>query len=108
METFFIAAIIFGLNNGSMSALTRSLYTRFIPKGKEHEYFGFFEVTDKGTSWLGPLIVGIVVDATGSLRLGFFSVFFFMVIGGLLLWRVDVNKGARTVGRVEEGSEEGK
>jgi len=101
LETFFIAAIVFGLNNGSMSALTRSLYTRFIPKGKEHEYFGFFEITDKGTSWLGPLIVGIVVDATGSLRLGFFSVFFFMVIGGLLLWRVDVDKGARTVGRVE-------
>jgi len=105
--TFFTASTVFGLCNGSMTALTRSLYTRFIPKGREHEYFGFYEVTDKGTSWLGPLIVGIVVNATGSLRQGFFSVFFFMLIGGLLLWRVDVEKGAKAVGRsVEERDEE--
>ncbi|GMH88206.1 hypothetical protein TL16_g11087 [Triparma laevis f. inornata] len=104
--TFFLASVVFGLCNGSMTALTRSLYTRFIPKGREHEFFGFYEVTDKGTSWLGPLIVGIVVNITGSLRQGFFSVFFFMVIGGLLLWRVDVEKGAKAVGRVVEERDE--
>jgi MFS family permease len=66
MWTFNLAAVVFGVSNGGLLALSRSLYARFIPKGKEHEYFGFYEITDKGTSWLGPLVVGIVINATGD------------------------------------------
>lgn len=99
---FYIAAAIFGLCNGATASLSRSLFVRFIPEGKEHEFFGFYELTDKGTSWLGPLVVGLVINATASLRLGFFSVFFFMAIGALLLTRVDVDKGAAKCGRLNK------
>ena len=96
---FYAFAGIFGICNGATGALSRSLFIRFIPKGKEHEFFGFYELTDKGTSWLGPLIIAIVIDVTGSLRLGFFSIFFFMFFGVLLLARVDVEKSAKLLGR---------
>jgi len=99
MTNFWVAAVIFGICQGGVSGLTRSLYTRFIPKGKENEFYGFYEITDKGTSWVGPLTVAIVISATGNFRTGFFSVFFFMAIGSALLYRVDVDKGAKAVGR---------
>jgi UMF1 family MFS transporter len=72
--TFNVAAVLFGFCQGGTHGLTRSLFARFIPKGRENEFYGFYEITDKGTSWLGPLVVGIVISATGSLRLGFFSI----------------------------------
>ena len=46
-----------GLVLGGSQALSRSLFSQLIPAGKEGEYFGFYEISDKGTSWLGPLAV---------------------------------------------------
>ena len=44
-----------GLVLGGSQALTRSLFGQMIPAGQEAEYFGLYEISDKGTSWLGPL-----------------------------------------------------
>ena len=46
-----------GLVLGGSQALSRSLFSQLIPTGKEGEYYGFYEISDKGTSWLGPLAV---------------------------------------------------
>ena len=53
-----------GLVLGGSQALSRSLFSQLIPEGKEGEYFGFYEISDKGTSWLGPLLVrpGVPAD----------------------------------------------
>ena len=53
--------VALGIVLGGSQALSRSLFSQLIPAGKEGEYFGFYEISDKGTSWLGPLLFGIVV-----------------------------------------------
>jgi UMF1 family MFS transporter len=51
---------------GGTQALSRSLFSQMIPKGKEAEYFSLYEISDKGTSWLAPLFFGLALQFTGS------------------------------------------
>jgi UMF1 family MFS transporter len=60
----FIFGGIFGLNVGSIQSFSRSLFSSMIPSGYECTFFGLYEVTDKGSSWLAPLIAAAVMDAT--------------------------------------------
>jgi UMF1 family MFS transporter len=83
---------LFGLNTGSQQAFTRTIYSTLLPYGREAEYFSFYEVSDKGTAWLGPLVLGIVFDATGSFRQAFVYLEIFFILGLILLWFVDVPK----------------
>ena len=57
---FYVMAGVFGFLTGPQQAYTRSIYSSYIPAGHEAEYFAFYEVTDKGTAWLGPLVITIV------------------------------------------------
>ncbi|WP_308159916.1 MFS transporter [Arthrobacter sp. ISL-5] len=70
-----------GLVLGGSQALSRSLFSQLIPSGREAEYFGFYAISDKGTSWLGPLLFGLVYQATTSCRLGIVSVLVFFIAG---------------------------
>ena len=51
---FYAVALAIGFVLGGTQALSRSLFSQLIPAGKEAEYFGFYEISDRGTSWLGP------------------------------------------------------
>jgi len=82
---FYILAAVIALVLGGSQALSRSLYSMVIPKGKEAEYFSLYEVSDKGTSWMGPLLFGISLQLTKSYRLGILSLGVFFVIGVILL-----------------------
>lgn len=84
----FVAALVLG---GSQ-ALSRSLFSKMIPKDQEAEFFSFYEVSERGTSWLGPFIFGVAQQATGSLRLGMLSVIIFFIAGLILLPMVNVEK----------------
>jgi len=77
---------------GGSQALSRSLYSLMIPKGKEAEYFSLYEISDKGTSWLAPLLFGLTLQYTGSYQLAILSLIVFFVLGFLVLWRVDVRR----------------
>ena len=55
---FMLLGVLLGIVLGGSQALSRSLFSQLIPKGKEGEYFGLYEISDKGTSWLGPLLFG--------------------------------------------------
>ncbi len=70
-----------GLVLGGSQALSRSLFSQLIPAGKEGEYYGFYEISDKGTSWLGPLAFGLVFQLTNSYRVGLVSLLIFFVVG---------------------------
>merc|ERR1712107_466773 len=50
---FYLGIFIFGINTGSQQAFTRSIYAHHLPNGREAEYFSFYEISDKGTAWLG-------------------------------------------------------
>ena len=90
--TFLLLAVLIGLVLGGSQALTRSLYSHMVPAGREAEYFSFYEIADRGTSWLGSLLFGLALQFTGSYRLAIVSLLVFFVLGAtlLLLTRVRV------------------
>ena len=87
-----------GIVLGGSQALSRSLFSQLIPDGKEGEYYGFYEISDKGTSWLGPLLFGVIFQLTDSYRLGIISLVVFFVVGGILLALVPMRRAILAAG----------
>jgi UMF1 family MFS transporter len=85
---FYILAALIALVMGGTQALSRSYFSRMIPDGKEAEYFSLYEISDKGTSWIGPLAFGIALDLTHSYRTAILSLIVFFIAGMILLVRV--------------------
>jgi UMF1 family MFS transporter len=87
-----------GLVLGGSQALSRSLFSQLIPKGKEGEYFGIYEISDKGTSWLGPLLFGLAYDLTRSYRIAIVSLLVFFVVGFIALALVPIRRAIEQAG----------
>ena len=100
---FFLAAAAIALVLGGSQALSRSLYAQLVPKGQEAEYYGVYGISDKGTSWLCPIIFGLALQFTGSYRLAILSLILFFGAGLLVLLGVDVRKGERAVETPQPG-----
>jgi UMF1 family MFS transporter len=98
-EAWVMAAVIAIVLGGSQ-ALSRSLFSRMIPPGKEASFFGLYEVSERGTSWMGPLLFSIVIARTGSYRLALLSLILFFVVGLIVLWITDTDRGIREAARV--------
>jgi UMF1 family MFS transporter len=86
---FYVLAVVVGLAQGGVQALSRSLYSRLIPADEAAEFFGFYNMLGKFAAILGPLIMGLVSLATGSARLSILAISVLLIGGGLLLLRVD-------------------
>ncbi|GAB3138075.1 MFS transporter [Micromonospora sonneratiae] len=95
---FMILGAGIGLVLGGSQALSRSLFSQLIPEGKEGEYYGFYEISDKGTSWLGPLAFGLVFQLTHSYRVGLVSLLIFFVVGFVLLLAVPMRRAIVAAG----------
>ncbi|WP_431921923.1 MFS transporter [Micromonospora wenchangensis] len=95
---FMILGGAIGLVLGGSQALSRSLFSQLIPAGKEGEYYGFYEISDKGTSWLGPLAFGLVFQLTSSYRVGLVSLLIFFVVGFALLAAVPIRRAIIAAG----------
>jgi len=89
---FFILGACIALVLGGSQAISRSLFAQMIPNGKEAEFFAFYEVSERGTSWIGPLVFGLANQMFNNLRIGILSLIFFFIVGLLLLPRVNVPK----------------
>jgi UMF1 family MFS transporter len=89
----WVAAILIGLFVGPNQSASRSLMGRFVPERHQAEFFGFFAFSGKVTSFLGPLVLGIVAEAFGSQRAGVATVVGFFVVGGLVLASVNERRG---------------
>jgi len=96
---FFLMAAIVALVLGGSQALSRSLFAQLVPKGREAQYYGVYEITDKGTSWICPIVFGLAMQFTKSFRLAILSLLFFFVAGLLVLLKVNVEQGERDVER---------
>jgi UMF1 family MFS transporter len=83
---------------GGTQALSRSLFAQMIPKGKESEYYSLYEVSERGTSWIGPLVFGLVYQFTNSYRLALSMIGVFFVVGFLLLIFVNVRRAINEAG----------
>lgn len=90
---FYLLAVIIGLFQGGIQALSRSYYTRLIPKERSAEFFGFFNMLGKFAAIIGPLLMGVVTLVTGNVRSGIVSLVALFALGFILLKRVDETKG---------------
>ena len=85
---FYLLGAVIAIVLGGSQALSRSFYSQLIPKGLEAEYFSLYEVSDKGTSWLAPMLFGVALNISGSYRTAILSVLFFFISGAALLFFV--------------------
>jgi UMF1 family MFS transporter len=96
---FLVLAVGIGLVLGGSQALSRSLFSQLIPRQREAEYFSLYEVSERGTSWLGTFLFGLSLQWTGSYRVAIVSLVVFFVAGTALLARVDVPAAIREAGK---------
>jgi UMF1 family MFS transporter len=89
---FFILGAFIALVMGGSQAISRSLFAQMIPNGKEAEFFAFYEISERGTSWIGPLVFGLANQIFGNLRIAILALIFFFIAGLILLPFVNVNK----------------
>lgn len=82
---FWVLGACIALVMGGSQAISRSLFAQMIPAGREAEFFAFYEISERGTSWIGPLVFGLVNQLFNNLRLGILALIFFFVVGLLLL-----------------------
>jgi MFS transporter, UMF1 family len=87
---FFVMAVAVGLVQGGVQSLSRSLFGRLVPAGKNAEFFGFFNMMGKFATVLGPLLIAVVAGITHNERASIISLVLLFLIGGYLLWRVKI------------------
>ncbi|MGD9022184.1 MAG: MFS transporter [Deltaproteobacteria bacterium] len=111
-QEFYILAIVIGLVQGGIQALSRSYYSRLIPKNQAAEYYGFYNMLGKFATILGPVLIGTVgliarrilmpptptpeqILHVGQLasRLGIASIAILFIVGGVLFFFVDEDRG---------------
>ena len=92
---FFALAAGVALFQGSVQALSRSLYARIIPANRAAEFYGFYNMLGKFAAVIGPAMLGSVALLTGNIRYGIVSILILFVAGGWLLSRVDIAEGER-------------
>jgi UMF1 family MFS transporter len=95
----WMMGVVLALVLGGSQALARSLYSQMIPDDSEAEYFGFYEIASRGTSWIGPLVFGVVNQLTGSQRQAILSLIIFFVAGIAVLLPIDVRRAMRDAGQ---------
>ncbi|TCP50941.1 UMF1 family MFS transporter [Tamaricihabitans halophyticus] len=98
---FYLVAVGIGLVLGGTNALSRSLYSQMIPAGKEAQYFSLYQISEKGTSWLGPLLFAGIGQATGSFRYAIIALAVFFIVGFVLLTFIPVRKAIKAAGNPE-------
>jgi UMF1 family MFS transporter len=95
---FLVVGVAIGVVLGGTQALSRSFFSLLIPRGREGEYFALYNACERGTSWFGTLLFGLVFQITGSYRPAILALIVFFVLGAALLARLDPQRGIREAG----------
>jgi len=93
-EAWAMGAVI-ALVLGGSQALSRSLFSLMIPAGHEAAFFGLYEISERGTSWIGPFIFGVVVSITNSYRQAILSLIILFILGSAILLFTDTDRAIR-------------
>lgn len=91
----YLLAVWYGFALGGLNTLCRSIFSMLIPQGKESTFFSLFSVTDKGSSVVGPLVSGIIVDRTHDIRYTFYFLLFLMVLPLVVFYNLDIERGSK-------------
>jgi UMF1 family MFS transporter len=98
LPLFLVLAVAIGVVLGGTQALSRSFYSQLIPRGREAEYFSLYQACERGTSWIGTLVFGLVHQLTDSYRPALLALVVLFVIGLVLFSRVDARRGIEEAG----------
>jgi UMF1 family MFS transporter len=96
--TFLLAGMAIAVVLGGTQALSRSFFSLLIPRGREGEYFALYNACERGTSWFGTFLFGVVFQVTGSYRPAIVALIVFFVLGAVFLLRLDPRRGIREAG----------
>ncbi|KAI0821797.1 MFS general substrate transporter [Trametes gibbosa] len=89
----YVLAVYFGSVYGAFQGYARAFYAEFIPPGEEARWYALFSITDKSSSFVGPLVVGVIADTTGNIRYAFFFLVLMIWAAVPVLMSVDVERG---------------
>ena len=92
---FYVIAVFIEFFQGGIQALSRSLYSRIIPKNQAAEFFGFYNMLGKFAAIIGPPMMGYIGLITGNPRIGILSIVILFILGGFILTKVDLQEGER-------------
>jgi UMF1 family MFS transporter len=98
---FYILAVGIGLVQGGVQSLSRSFYTRLIPKDKAAEFFGFYNMWGRFAAVIGPVLMGWTGMVTGNPRYSILAIIVLFVGGAAFLYFVDEAEGRRMAGQLE-------
>ncbi len=93
-QTFYLLAVMIGLVQGGIQALSRSYYALLIPAERAAEYFGVYNMMGKSAAIIGPVLMGAVSWLSGDSRSSILSILPMFIIGGLLLLKVKEHREA--------------
>lgn len=104
----WVLAVFIAVVLGGSQALSRSLFSQMIPQGREGSFFGLYEISERGTSWLGPIVFAQVVAYTGSYRQAILSLIVFFILGTVILLFTDTQRAIHDAGNLlpEEAAEQ--
>lgn len=90
---FWILAVVVGMFQGGIQALSRSYFGKLVPKEQSNEYYGFFDIFGRYASVLGTLLVSVVTSLTGDASLGVLSIGILLIVGFVMLIRLSRIRG---------------
>ena len=96
----YIMSGVIGFVLGGSQALSRSLFSKMIPNGRESAFFGIYEISERGTSWLGPVVFGFVAQMTDSYRPAILALIVFFVVGSVILLFTNTDKAIHEAGNL--------
>ncbi|ODV84850.1 hypothetical protein CANARDRAFT_8421 [[Candida] arabinofermentans NRRL YB-2248] len=106
VEMYFLA-IWYGFSLGGIATISRSLYSMLIPKGQESIFFALFSITDKGSSIIGPVLVGLIIDVTHDIRKCFWALLALLIAAVPVFWYgVDLDRGLREANILEAADDD--
>ncbi|WP_338448931.1 MFS transporter [Niallia oryzisoli] len=85
---FWLLAMLVATSQGGIQAMSRSYFAKLVPKESSNEFFGFYSIFGKFAAIIGPVLVGVAAQITGSTNSGVFSLVILFIIGGVILLRV--------------------
>jgi UMF1 family MFS transporter len=98
VATFLLTGVAIAIVMGGTQALSRSFFSLLIPRGREGEYFALYNACERGTSWFGTFLFGVVFQVTGSYRPAIVALIVFFLLGAVFLLRLDPARGVAEAG----------
>lgn len=92
----YLLAAWYGCALGGLAVTSRSLFGSLIPKGRESVFFSLFSITDKGSSVLGPIVVGLIIDRFHQIRYCFWFLLVLLVLAVPVFKCIDIERGMRS------------